>query len=211
MKPLCSEDGGGRKRLGWAAACLIGVVLSCSSPALAQQGPTAAVASPEASAPTDPERRALAREMFTMMHLDTAMRGVLANALKSMPVPAMGGNSQNSTRAQEFIKSYSAAMDANFPNIVDDMVDVYAQVFTVQELRDTLAFYHTSSGQAALTKMPIVMQQLMPLVMKTMPRVFAAAESDFCGREVCTEAERAVFKRMEGMSADRSAPAAAVK
>lgn len=144
-----------------------------------------------------------------MMHLDTAMRGVFSNALNSMPVVA--GNSQNSAKVQQFIKSYSTAMDVNFPNIGDDMAEVYAKVFTVQELRDTLAFYRTPSGQAALNKMPIVMQQLMPLVIKTMPRVFAAAESDFCGREVCTEAERAMFKRMEGMSADRSAPAAAVK
>jgi hypothetical protein len=209
MRPSWGTLGGGRQRPRLGAACLIGVVLSCSSPTFAQQSPPAAAATSEASAPIDPERLTLAREMFTMMHLDTAMRGVFSNALNSMPVVA--GNSQNSARAQQFIKSYSAAMDADFPNIVDDMAEVYARVFTVQELRDTLAFYRTPSGQAALNKMPIVMQQLMPLVMKTMPRVFAAAESDFCGREVCTEAERAVFKRMEGMGADRSAPAAAVR
>jgi len=210
MRPLSKARGDGLKQACLSAACLLGVVLSCSSPAQAQQGPQAAAAPPEASVPADPERLALAREMFTMMHLDTAMRGVFSSALNSMPV-AVAGNSQNSARAHEFIKSYSAAMDADFPLIVNDMVQVYAQVFTVQELRDTLAFYRTPSGQAALNKMPIVMQQLMPLVVKTMPRVFAAAESDFCGREVCTEAERAVFKRMEGMSAGGSAPAADVK
>jgi hypothetical protein len=46
------------------------------------------------------------------------------------------------------------------------MIDLYTQEFTEAELRDIIAFYKTSTGKKALTRMPALLQQGMELGME---------------------------------------------
>jgi hypothetical protein len=185
-----------------AALTLAAAVTALAMPAFAQ--PMAPSPGPPSAAdPVDPERLAMARQLFAAMHLDTAMRGMFANMFKSLP----GMDAQANPRVQEFAASLGAGFDATFPELLDNIAQVYARDLTTQELKDSLAFYGSPSGQAILNKMPQIMQQAMPLSMKMMPKVAARAEKDFCGKETCTEAELAVFKRMENLGANSAAPA----
>jgi hypothetical protein len=179
-------------------------VLAATFPAWAQQRPSDAPPfdTTQSSAPVDPERLALARELFGLMHLDIAMRGMIGNIVK---LPDEAG--QSNARAREFMSSYSSAFDASLPTLVDAMTVTYARELTTQELRDSVVFYRGPSGQAILHKMPVLMQQIAPLTLKLMPGIAAATEKDFCGRETCTDAEHAMFRRMEALgNAKTTAP-----
>ncbi len=188
---------------GGVAALLLGGILALAGQAPAQEvsvegaSPDAShVAPPETRAPpVDPERLALARELFTTMHLDTNLRGALGSVFRSMP--NMAGSGSAAARAQKFGESFSTALEASFPDLIDSMASVYARTLTKQELNDSLTFYRSPSGQAILSKLPEMMRQAMPMTMQMMPRIAAAAERDFCSRETCSETERAVFRRMQ--------------
>jgi hypothetical protein len=108
---------------------------------------------------------------------------------------------QPNPRAQQFMASYGAAFDSAMPELIHEVALSYARVLTTQELKDSLTFYGSPSGQAILGKMPQMMQQIMPLTMRLMPKIATATEADFCAKEACTDADRAIFKRMKSMGA----------
>jgi uncharacterized protein len=51
------------------------------------------------------------------------------------------------------------AEEIKWEEIKPKMEDIYVQQFTEQELKELLAFYQTPTGQKAIEKLPIVMQQ----------------------------------------------------
>ncbi len=196
-------------RLRNAGAVLAVGLLALSSPTVAQTSAADPASSDAigAPAPVDAERLALSEKLFGAMRLDTTMRGVFANMFKS--APGFSAIGPNNPRAQAFLASYGAAMDATMPELIHDMAELYARVLTTQELKDSLTFYDSPSGQAIMNKLPEMMRQIVPTSMKLMPKIAAAAEADFCGKETCTDADRAMFKRMKTVGGN-SQPAAAI-
>jgi hypothetical protein len=134
--------------------------------------------------------------------MDVAMRGVFANMTKSMP--QIGTDSATDAKARQFVSSVSAGMDAAVPQLIEATTLATARVFTTQELRDLVAFYGTPSGQSMVAKMPMLMQQVTPVVFQIMPTVYQAAEADYCRHLTCTEADHARFQRVQ--SALRAGP-----
>jgi hypothetical protein len=183
-------------------------LIALGAPALAQTGalPDSTSAAPE---PVDPERLAMAEKLFSAMHLDTAMHGVFASVFKSM-AGSMTGKAQSDPKAQQFIVSIGAGVEAVIPEMDHDMAEAYARIFTKQELRDSLTFYESPSGRAIMNKMPEMMQMIAPMSIKLRPKIIDAAEADYCSRQTCTDAERAIFKRVKAnLQNTPGAPAAA--
>ena len=60
-----------------------------------------------------------------------------------------------------------------------------------------MAFYRTPSGQSMVAKMPMLMQQVTPLVFQIMPAVYRAAEADYCSHVTCTEADHGRFQKLQ--------------
>jgi hypothetical protein len=185
----------------WRMSVVVGAgLLSIASAALAQSAvpvappplDRAGVARP---APIDPERLALARELFAQMHMDKMLAGVLANMSRS--VPNALGTSASGVKVQQMRASFGAGMAAVAPQMVDALVEIYARTLTAQELRDAIAFDKTASGQAMLTKLPMAMSQFQPFMLTLMPKIWRAAEKDYCGHLACTEADHALFQRLQ--------------
>ena len=184
------------RRLAAYAACgsLAATALAAAGPTLAQTAaPATAVTAPVTDA-ADPERLALARELFTTMRLDANLRGVFASVFKSMGDQMPAGAAAD--KAQAFLRSFSTAFEANFPDMIDAMAQLYARNLSTQELQDSLTFYRSPSGQAILTKMPAMMRDALPISLRLMPKIAAAAEADYCARQTCGETEHAVFARL---------------
>jgi uncharacterized protein len=167
-----------------------------AAPAAAQDaGPAQGAPAQQASAPIEPERLALAREYVRESHIDAVMRAAFANLGKQMP--QLAAENAADARARQFMSSFSAGMDAATPMLVDMMIETTARVFTVQELKDLVAFYGSPTGQAMVAKMPTMMQQITPMIFQMMPKVYTVAEADFCQHETCTDADHAIFQRLE--------------
>jgi hypothetical protein len=151
-------------------------------------------AADQASAPVDPERLALAREYVRESHIDAAMRGMFANMARSMP--QLSADSATDAKARQFVNSFSVGMDAALPMLMDATTQATARVFTTRELKDLVAFYGSPSGQSMVAKMPMLMQQVTPLVFQILPKVYGVAEADYCSHQTCTEADHARFQRL---------------
>jgi uncharacterized protein len=53
----------------------------------------------------------------------------------------------------------------------EDMITIYVQAFTEDELKGMLAFYKTPVGQSVIEKMPVAMKQSMAIMQKYMPEL----------------------------------------
>jgi uncharacterized protein len=183
-------------RAAWLAA--LGLLVS-SAPALAQTAPAPAPApAAEAAAPeaVDPERLALAREMMQVLDFKSMMHNMFTGMANSMRLPDSATPDQRE-RARQRFASMGAGMAAVTPELTEAVATLYAKTFTAQEMRDSLTFYRSASGQAMLTKLPAAMQHVMPLVMGLMPKIVAAAKADYCSHRTCDKADEAMFDRME--------------
>lgn len=69
----------------------------------------------------------------------------------------------------------SKALD--WPAVEKDMVQVYRDNFTEEEVAGQIAFYRSSVGQSVLDKMPAVMQQSTALAMRRMQTVLPQMKS----------------------------------
>ena len=61
--------------------------------------------------------------------------------------------------------------DLSWQNLKDDMIGIYVNVFSEDELKGMLAFYKSPVGQSVISKMPAAMQQSMMLMQKRMPKL----------------------------------------
>lgn len=58
---------------------------------------------------------------------------------------------------QVMLKFFNKHM--SYDSLKDDMAGIYAEAFTVQELKELNAFYRTATGQKTIQKMPELMQK----------------------------------------------------
>ena len=79
-----------------------------------------------------------------------------------------GNASQSSEELYKFSMKHTSDMVKRM--IDEDMVVVYANLFTQSEISDYISFYKSSSGQKMLTVMPEMQKQLMNIMLtKYMP------------------------------------------
>lgn len=94
---------------------------------------------------------------------------------------------QNLTTKQELaIINYSQELakimqqDLTWAKLEPDMIKIYTEEFTQQEINGMLEFYKTPVGQSTINKMPIIMQKSMQIGYKQMnevtPKIMKAVE-----------------------------------
>jgi uncharacterized protein len=59
----------------------------------------------------------------------------------------------------------------SWQNLKEDMISIYVNTFSEEELKGMLAFYKSPIGQSVINKMPAAMQQSMVLMQKRMPKL----------------------------------------
>jgi uncharacterized protein len=80
----------------------------------------------------------------------------------------------------------------SWQTLKEDMIAIYVQAFTEDELKGMLEFYKSPTGQSVIDKLPTVMQASMALLQKRIPQLQPKVKqiSDEMVQEVKTEMER---------------------
>jgi hypothetical protein len=169
-------------------------LLAFASPVLAQEAPPPA-ASASAQQPVDPERLALAREMIEVLDLQATLKGMYGSMLTTIKRPE-GLTPDQQARFDQLVASMGVGLNATIPDMTDLIVGIYARNLTAQEMRDSLAFYRSASGQAMLKKVPALTKEAMGLTVQLMPRVWTAAKADYCKHRTCDKLDEQMFDRM---------------
>lgn len=138
-----------------------------------------------AGARADEARKlALIDEMFTITHVDTMMQQAMQQTMAMQKAQLAKLHPDGANQAMEdelFDRVTKIATDTiSWDKIKPDMVKLYADNFTEEELSASLDFYKTPAGQAILTKMPALMSSSMQIVQARMadmmPKIQQAAK-----------------------------------
>lgn len=104
----------------------------------------------------EPERKAAA-ELLEASRFDKTMESSVDAAVQMVKQmhPGLG---DKEVPLRKFYEKHLGAK-----SLRDDVIVMYADIFTEQELKDIAAFYRTKTGQKALEKLPEVMQRTMQI------------------------------------------------
>lgn len=133
------------------------------------------------------QRRALAEELLAAMNMQDAVEQSFAMVKRMIP-PQMEKMQQvtgatnmpaNVSRQTEKMMDMIAG-ELSWEKMKADYIALYAETFTEQELKDTVAFYKSPAGQAFVKKQPELMKRSMEisqkLMMQIMPKIQAMTE-----------------------------------
>ena len=135
-----------------------------------------------------PASRASLEALFQLTHADTMVDGVYDAMRKSMSQTfAQDARQRGASPARQRIEA--KAMDDmmalvrgeyNWAVLEPEMIDAYQKTFTEEEVTAMINFYSTPAGQAAITKIPQLMQAVMAgsqtRIQALLPRIRAIAE-----------------------------------
>ena len=146
---------------------------------------TLALAGPAHAAPAS---KASLDALFQLMHADTMIDGVYDAMDKSMSqMFAQDAAKRGESPARQQIEAKARAdvmalvrSEYNWAVMEPEMVAAYQKTFTEEEITAMINFYATPAGQAAVTKMPLLMQSVMASSQARMqallPRIRAISE-----------------------------------
>jgi uncharacterized protein len=125
-------------------------------------------------------RHAKAKEMLTLMHMDTTMSKMMDNMMQQMSAMSkqMGGGNGNVTpdqqaRLDEFQKKVFALIETqmSWQNLEPDYIDLYAKNFTDEQLDGIITFYKSPAGIAMIDKLPTLTNEGMQLAQTRMTAI----------------------------------------
>ncbi|MGB0132521.1 DUF2059 domain-containing protein [Dokdonella sp.] len=138
---------------------LVFLVALCAIPTLAVAEKTT-----PAAPPTD-EKITLSIELMRVMNFDQTMR-TMQSQMRGM-MEQQFESFAKCPSAQPVMREYSGALtDQIMGNLMDeslkvDVAAIYADVFTVEELRGIVDFYHSPIGRKMVERMPELMEKSM--------------------------------------------------
>lgn len=179
--------------------CLAAVVAAVTFPA----APGAAQAVEQAATSPSPRRMALARQYLNLLMTDP-FEGVVHEML--------GAEFENDREMQalpdedrRFILSLTAELTADMvPQMITEMVPVYAATFTEEELDALVAFYDTPMGRSIADKSIEVMPEADRAIMSVAPQLLEKMAARMCRHYGCTPAEERQLR--QGMREEAGAP-----
>jgi uncharacterized protein len=125
------------------------LLLFAAKPALAQSPP--------------PDAMAAARELLVTMRIVDQFKAILPTVLQTMKPVIAQGRPEIERDFDAIAPTLLEGMNARLNELSDLTATVYANNFSVEELRDITAFYRTPTGEKFLQKLPAVTQQSMAL------------------------------------------------
>lgn len=173
-----------------AGVALAGSVLM---PTLAQANASDEVQQAAASQPS-------ARQLeLTRQYINLLMTDQLEGAIREM----VGDEMANDTSApalpaedRRFILDLTAEMTTDMvPLMVQEMVPVYAAVFTEEELLALIAFYDNPLGRSIADKSIIVMPEANRAIMSVVPQMLEKMALRMCQHYQCTSEELEEMRR----------------
>jgi len=125
-------------------------------------------------------RRAKAKEMLTLMHMDATMSKMMDNMMQQMSAMSkqMGGGHGNVTpeqqaRLDDFQKKVFTLIETqmSWKNLEPDYIDLYAKNFTDEQLDGIITFSKSPAGVAMIEKLPTLTTEGMQLAQTRMTAI----------------------------------------
>ncbi|MBL0969344.1 MAG: DUF2059 domain-containing protein [Brevundimonas sp.] len=137
------------------------------------------------------ERLALANKFVVLMQGDQ-----LASSMgQMMSVLGPPPNSNMTAEEREIFNDVTNDMVAvMLPRIFEAMAPIYADIFTLEELRGLVAFYESEIGQSLITKSYAASPRIAAVVQGIMPGVMSEMGDRLCDRLSCSADERSAMK-----------------
>ncbi|SFN33959.1 DUF2059 domain-containing protein [Dokdonella immobilis] len=165
-----------------------------------------AAAAPSAAKPVD-EKITLSIELMQIMNFDKTMqsmqgqmRGMMEEQFKSYAA---------CEAAQPVLREFSGKLSDRMmdyltdENLKVDIAAVYADVFTVEELRGVIDFYRSPIGKKLIERMPELMQKSMVITQDRMKAMMPELKA--LGEEYGTRIQAAAKTCAQGAEADETA------
>ena len=153
----------------------------------------AAAQTPEAA--VSPVKLALARQVIEanggQRQRDAMWDAIFSNLAKSLPADS---SPEAVKRTQKFQADLRAELDGMIPEILDITARATASALSEQELRDSLTWEQSPSGQSVMHKTPLIMQEVlareMPMIISALPRLMQKTVDSVCEETHCTPERR---------------------
>ena len=124
-------------------------------------------------------RLQLAERFIELMQVD--QMGEMMQGLASSMVPP---------HEQRFLTdALSDAVGQLTPRIFEAMAPIYAEIFTLQELQDLVAFYESPTGVALVSKSYEALPQITAAVNGIMPEILNDMATNLCASLECSQEE----------------------
>jgi uncharacterized protein len=120
-----------------------------AAPAVSQQAPADAIP--------------VARELITVMRATDQFKLIFPIIMQSLKPAIVQGRPQVERDMDAVMPVLIEAANSRVDEIGDQMAGVYARAFTVDEMRQLIAFYQTPVGQKLLEKSPTLVQESMSI------------------------------------------------
>ncbi|THD65400.1 DUF2059 domain-containing protein [Phenylobacterium sp.] len=159
--------------------------IACLAAATAIVAATPAFCADPAPSPHSLE---LANKLFTDMHMDQMMDGMMRQMTPMMMEQARKANPNlTADQAQAVTEAVTESMQGLMRKLQARMIPLYASTFTEKELQDVVNFYDGPSGQAMLAKMPVLMSKLGPTMAELTPELTADIQQRLCSKIDCSK------------------------
>jgi uncharacterized protein len=135
----------------WLRATLA-LALASSAPTWAQQ-----------RAPIDPERLAVAQELLEVTGTAKSFAILLNGMREPLRQMALRANPGKETEVSRVLDLVFERMRERTKEVLDLIVPLYAERFSVAELKEVTAFYQSPTGAKFIAAQPEILQQSMAL------------------------------------------------
>ena len=207
--------------VGRTALVAIGVlVIGSGSAALARQGAVSTaqpdpqglsppvVAGSTAGIRIDPQKLALAEQVYDIMGAP-ALRASTRSLTSGLSVQlATALSAHDPARAKAMVEAVSDGLTSLTPQLQAEATSHIAREFTLDQLKEMLAFYTSPTGRLAARRMPMIQSQTVGGILGYLPQMMAGVEDSYCSRVKCTRAEKKAFDDVSArMAAEHPAAA----
>lgn len=170
-------------------------MIVCLAAAMAGAGlaATPVFASDLPQSATAPSARQLA---LTRRYIDLLMSDQFEGVIREMIGQEMGRDSTLPEEDRRFLVGLTTELATDLiPQMINEMVPVYAAAFTETELEALIAFYDTEMGRSIAAKTVQVMPEASRAVMSVMPQLLDKMAARMCQHYGCEPGELDTLRR----------------
>lgn len=113
-----------------------------------------------AQAPS-PETLATARELIATAKAAENLKLILPSVVQALKPAVVQGRPEVERDFDVFVPLLLKDFSAQLNELIEQVAVIYASNFTVAEMKEMIAFYHSPTGQKFLALSPVIMQRSM--------------------------------------------------
>jgi hypothetical protein len=114
-----------------------------------------------AGPPPPPENVAAARQLIQVMRATDQFKAILPTIIQGLRPAVVQGRPEMEKDFDTIMPIIINGATQHLNELADKLADIYASNFSVDEIHDLIAFYHTPTGQKLLDRQSVVARESM--------------------------------------------------